>query len=122
METFLKRYVLLYADDTIVLAETPEDLQIALNNVFSYCKKLYLSVNTSKTKVVIFFRGKVRSHPDFLCGDSVLDVVQDYIGLGTIINYNVAFNIAISKQVSQARRAMFAMSIKARKLQLSIAI
>ena len=39
--TFLKLYVLLYTDDTIVLAETLEDLQICLNNVFNYCKKLY---------------------------------------------------------------------------------
>ena len=78
METFLKLHVLLYADDTIVLAETTEDLQIALNNVFNYCKKWYLTVNTSKTKVLIFSRGKIRSHPDFLFGDKVLDVVQDY--------------------------------------------
>ena len=38
-ETFLKLYVLLYADDTIVLAESPDELQIALNALSDYCNK-----------------------------------------------------------------------------------
>ena len=75
---------------------------------------MYLTVNTSKT----FSIGKIRSHPDVLFWDSVLDIVQDDTYLDTTINYNGAFNKAISKQVNQAIRAMFAMSIKARKLQL----
>lgn len=47
-------YVLLYADNTIVLAETPLELQPALNAVFSYWKCWYLTVNTDITKIVSF--------------------------------------------------------------------
>ena len=60
-EHFLKIFVLLYADDTIVLAETADDLQKALNAVYDYCEMWQLTVNTEKTKVVHFSRAKVQN-------------------------------------------------------------
>ena len=65
LEFFINMYVLLYADDTLVLAESPEELQNAMNEVFSYCEKWSLRISTgkikgrSKTRVVIFSKGKV---------------------------------------------------------------
>ena len=53
-------YTLLYADDTVVLAESPHDLQLALDEVGTYCHTWGLSINRTKTKVVIFSRGKVK--------------------------------------------------------------
>ena len=105
-EVFLKMYVLLYADDTIVMAETLEDLQSALNAACVFCQTWPLTVNTSNTKVIIFSRGKVRSHPDFLLGQNKLEVIDSYIYLGTNIFYNRLFNKTIMKQVNQARRVM----------------
>ena len=87
IEVFLRLHVLLYADDTIVLAETPEQLQKALNAVSDYCSQWNLTVNTSKTKIVIFSRGKVRRYPDFLFGSDKLDVVDEYVYLGVKFNY-----------------------------------
>ena len=37
-ETFLKLYILLYADDTIVMTENSRDLQEHLNAVSNYCE------------------------------------------------------------------------------------
>ena len=65
VETFVRLHCLLYADDTIVLAESPEELQAALNGVEHYCNTWQLTVNTSKTKIVIFSKGKVRKVPSF---------------------------------------------------------
>ena len=45
----LKLFVLLYADDTIILAENETELQLALNKVYEYCMMSKLSVNTTKT-------------------------------------------------------------------------
>ena len=39
LETFMKLHVLLYADDTIVLAESANEIQLALNNLNEYCQK-----------------------------------------------------------------------------------
>ena len=51
-----KMFVLLYADDTVIFAESPETLQTALNNLRDYCNLWDLKVNASKTKVVVFFQ------------------------------------------------------------------
>ena len=44
---FLKLFVLLYADDTIILAENERDLQTALDSVHEYCTKFKLIVNVT---------------------------------------------------------------------------
>ena len=44
LETFMKLYVLLYADDTVVLAESAVELQAAMNELNQYCQKWSLSI------------------------------------------------------------------------------
>jgi hypothetical protein len=119
--TLIKLYILLYADDTIVMAENPQELQKALDAMFSYCSKFKLSVNISKTKIVIFSRGKVRKHPNFMYGNLPLEVADDYTYLGITFNYN-GFTKAILKQKTQATRAMYALLNKCTKLCLPIDI
>ena len=46
---FLNLFVLLYADDTIVLAESEKDLQIAINSMKEFCEMWNLKINASKT-------------------------------------------------------------------------
>ena len=118
IEVFLKLFILLYADDTVVMAESADQLNIALSAVHDYCGLWDLTVNTSKTKVVIFSRGKVQQYPEFKFGDSVLEVVSEYAYLGTVFNYNNRFSKAINKQVTQAKKAMFALLTKTRRLSL----
>ena len=60
IEYFLNMYILLYADDALVMAESPEQLQLALNEVGVYCNKWGLSINETKTEVVIFSTGIVK--------------------------------------------------------------
>ena len=108
IEVFFRLHVLLYADDTIVMAETPEQLQKALNAVSDYCSQWNLTVNTSKTKIVIFSRGKVRRYPDFVFGSDKLDVVDEYVYLGVKFNYNGKYKKMIQKQITQARKALWA--------------
>ena len=58
---FLKLHLLLYADDTVILEEIPNDLQISLNNMAVYCKDWILSINVTKTQVMTFSRDKIRN-------------------------------------------------------------
>ena len=53
IENYVHLFLLLYADDTIILAETPGDMQKALDVLKEYCEKFGLCINTSKTKIVI---------------------------------------------------------------------
>ena len=60
-DIYFKLFTLLYADDTIVLAQSENELQLALDALSVYCERWFLRVNTDKTKVVIFSRGKIRN-------------------------------------------------------------
>ena len=51
-------WVLLYADDTIILAKTACDLQKPLDALSDYCKQWKMTVNASKTKIIIFIMVK----------------------------------------------------------------
>ena len=122
LEQFMRLYVLLYADDTIILAETAEDLLQALNGLNSYCQKWSLKTNVSETKIVIFSKRKVTKFPNFFLDAEEIDVKDDCIYLGVTFNFNVFFKNAIDKLVTQARKAMFALLKKSRILCLPVDI
>ena len=46
----LKIILFLYADDTILIAESSSDLQKSLNNFSIYCTQWKLDINVEKTK------------------------------------------------------------------------
>jgi hypothetical protein len=54
---FKNLFVLVYADDMVIFAESPEGLQKMLNTLHSYTEEWSLSVNIPKTKVVVFRNG-----------------------------------------------------------------
>jgi hypothetical protein len=120
IEVYLKMYVLLYADDTILLAESATDLQVMLDTMEEYCNTWELDINISKTKIVIFSRGKVRNIPVFLYKEEPIDVVDSYNYLGIIFNYNGRPQKAVKRLYDQASKAMFGLLRKARKLSLPI--
>ena len=70
-ETLLKLYVLLYADDTVIMAESPMELQNSLNEMARYCEKNKLIVNASKSNVMVVSRGKIRNKPVFKYGNDI---------------------------------------------------
>ena len=72
--------------------------------------------------VVIFSRGKVRRYPDFVFGSDKLDVVDEYVYLCVKLNYNGKYKKMIQKQITQARKALYCMLARVRKLQLPIDI
>ena len=59
----LNLFVLLYADDTVIMAETNEhDMQRNLDLLNEYCICNTLKVNIRKTKMMVFARSKTRIH------------------------------------------------------------
>ena len=54
-------FTLSYADDAVLLAETKQVLRTALNGLNLHCKRKKLVINTTKTKVIVFSRGKIRN-------------------------------------------------------------
>ena len=54
--------MLLFADDSAVFAYSPESLQNILNQIQDYCSIWGLKLNTNKTNIMIFERGRHTSH------------------------------------------------------------
>ena len=54
LTVFLVIFVLLYADDTVIFAETSEGLQRNIDIFGTYCNQWKLSVNCAKSKIMIF--------------------------------------------------------------------
>ena len=104
------------------MVDSEQDLQTALDAVFSFCKLWYLELNISKTKVMIFSRDEVRKHIKFAFDRAELEVVDQYTYLGVTFNYNNTFSKSIEKQISQAKKAMFSLITKSRRLQIPIDI
>ena len=88
---YLELYVLLYADDTVLVAESAEDLQKSITLMKNYCDLWKLNINVSKTKITIFSRGKTRNIPKFQFGETLSEVTDQYKYLGLIFNFNGKF-------------------------------
>ena len=114
----LKLYILLYADDTVIMTETPSEMQASLQVMHDYCQTWDLLLNISKSKVVVFSRGKIRNKPVFTYGDGELEIVDCFSYLGSTFNYNGTFRKAIVNQAKQGRKAMYRLLSKAAKLNL----
>lgn len=119
---YLQLYVLLYADDTILLAESPKDLQNSLDTLYEYCKKWKLTVNMDKTNIVVFSKGKVTKVPQFKYGNTNVTYAHSYTYLGVVMKHNKNFDSAIDKQIAQANRALHNLLVKSSRLKLPIDI
>ena len=62
---YLKLLRLLNADETVIFAESAEDLQAALNIFEEYCSEWKLSINVSKTKIIVFSKRKYNNKREF---------------------------------------------------------
>ena len=75
---YFQLLILLYADDTAIFSETKDNLQTALKGFEDYCTKWKLNVNISKTKVVIFSRGRPNKNNSFTFQNKQIEVVDEY--------------------------------------------
>ena len=118
----LKLYVLLYADDTVILAESHIELLSALNTMYLYCKTWKLEVNASKTKIAIFRKRSCKDivNPVFTFNGEVIDIEDDFTYLGIVFMSNGSFCKNKSKLVNQGRKALYSILKKSRKLNLPI--
>ena len=122
VEVFLKLYVLLYADDTVIFAENATELQKALNAMFEYCNLWKLKVNPNKTKVLVFWKNKrgLQNLPRFYYDHKVLEIVDFFPYLGVRFCYNGKFHLTKAHLIAQAKKAMYSIIKKSRKLSLPI--
>ena len=96
--------VLFYADDLILLGESPEDLNRKLGILQQYCEENGLKVNIKKTKVIIFRKGGRLPGDQFYYNNEKLEVVSTYVYLGICFSSSGLFRKAADDRCSKARQ------------------
>jgi hypothetical protein len=101
LHIFYNYFVILYADDTVILSETKENIEKRKGNKLSPCrtpvrqgKKFRLTtiiLNTRLNKVMIFRKRKTAQDPKFILHGQALDIVDTYSYLGILFKYNGTF-------------------------------
>ena len=120
VEVFLKLYTLLYADDTILLAETESDLERSIDTTIDYCSLWDLKINISKTKIMVFSKGKITKIRDYRINGVKLEKVDEFRYLGVIFRYNGSFQSSIRYNVTKANKALFSLYKTMIKYDLSV--
>ena len=85
----------MYADDIVLLSTSPNGLQKKLDILQNYCNDWCLSVNTNKTKVLIFNKaGRLINKYDFMLNGVKLECVKTYKYLGIHFCASGSFTVA----------------------------
>ena len=98
-----------FADDLVILSESAIGLQNSLHNLGTYCKNWGLTINASKTKVVVFnkpFTKKIRSQK-FYVGNNIIGVQNSYCYLGIEISNTGNFSKSHEKLYKKTVRAKY---------------
>ena len=102
----MQLFLMLYADDAVVFAKSPEVLQSILYDIESYCNVWGLKINTKKTKAMIFENGRYYTTFDFYLNDTKLEMVTSFKYLGIHFFKNGNFH---RTQKRLAKHAAFAL-------------
>ena len=101
---------LLWADDLILVSDSPDGLQRQLNGLFDFCCDIKMVVNEMKTRVMVC--GSSTDNVKIKFNNKVLDVVDQYKYLGNIIKRTKRSNEDISDEnyqylCNRAKQAIF---------------
>ena len=94
-----------YADDTVILAETPEDLQLMLDGISESCKTYGMAMNAKKTKTMHV--GKEKKKITMMIDGSPLEQVAKYQYLGHMLTEDVSTKKEIDIRTEKARAAFW---------------
>lgn len=120
ISVFFKLFILLFADDTVLFGNSSDELQNTLSIFENYCNEWKLTVNVSKTKIVIFSGGRIPQDQKFQFGGEEVEIVSDYKYLGVILSRSGSFLKAKKYIADQANTALFSLLRKIRTLNLPI--
>ncbi len=98
----------MYADDTVLLAESAAGLQTIINQLDNYTTEWGLTINVAKTKVLVFRKSwQLRKEEKWFYKGTEIEIVNQFCYLGIMLNYNGKFNTTHKHLAEQARKAQF---------------
>ncbi|XP_048252544.1 uncharacterized protein LOC125380687 [Haliotis rufescens] len=100
-----KIFLLLFADDIVFFSSTIKGLQCQINELESYCNKWKLTVNMSKTKVLVFKNGgHLASKEYWSFKGQKIETTGFYKYLGVYFSRNLSWHKHLYQAALQARK------------------
>lgn len=109
--------LLLYADDVILLSDSKEQLQRSLDVLYNYSNKWKLKINTTKSKVMVFKKGRQRVNEQWFYGDQEIMKTKSISYLGVMLTQGGTTNITQKTLSDQALKATFDLQKKLTKFE-----
>ena len=99
-------FLLLFADDIVLISDTPRGLQNQLDVLSSTCKDLFLHINTDKTKVMVFRKGGfLGKHEKWHLDGNNIEVVNEYTYLGYTFTTKMSVTKGVDVLAAKGKRA-----------------
>ena len=96
-----------YADDTVLLATTPEGLEKMIKTVKNHSENQNLFLNAKKTKIMK--TDKTMRPTDIVIGGDLIEEVKDFDYLGSLITQNGEVNKEIRRRLGMATKKLKSM-------------
>ena len=119
ISVYLKIVILLFTDDTVLFAESDQELQYVLDQFQEYCDEMKLTVNVSK-KIVIITNSRNKNNITYKFNASTIEIVDAYKYLGIYFAKNGSFTLAKKNIAEQANKALFSLLRKSKKSRLTL--
>ena len=100
----IKLFLIMFADDQVVFAKSPQALQSLLKDIENYCNTWGIKININKTKAMIFENGI--SYHEFFIHNTAIELVDSFKYLGLTLFKNGNWN---RSQKCIAQHASFAL-------------
>ena len=81
----------------MILANSADDLQFQLNRLSTFARSKRLTVNTEKTKVLVFLSADTTTLPTFTYNGTPLELVTEFKYLGILLNKNGKMDAATTQ-------------------------
>lgn len=99
--------VLMYADDIVLLSDSPVGLQMMINSLHVYSNLWHLKVNLAKSKVLVFRSGtRISNNLKWMYGENEIDIVNSYKYLGMDLCYNLSFSKHLENKLTTSKMAI----------------
>ena len=99
---------LMYADDNVLISETPVGLQQKLNTLYQQCQRLGLVVNLNKTKIIVFRKGGfLGQNEHWNYNGTPVEVVNTYSYLGVVLTTKMSFNLSKEFVIAKAKSIVY---------------
>ena len=91
-----------------MMSNSAEGLQTCTDNLEEYCKKWHLTINTVKSKIIIFNEsGKIFRDYNFVHKNRKMEIVQSFGYLGVDISASGSFSHAKINLKDKSMKSMF---------------